>query len=142
MQISGFTQERKVLLSYILLRKLRVCYLISLRRGWSYNILVEEDQKYDSYRSTALQWGCLWMCFVNLPLSNYTLTPWALQETFWEKKLEVTAFYFLKCSTEAQKIPLKYNLSLYPSPRISTLLWWNWELHWLGNGKQRQQTQS
>lgn len=79
---------RKVLFSHILLRKLRVCYLISLRREWSYNILVEEDQKYYSYWSTALQWECLWMCFVNLPLKNYTLTPWALQEPFWGKKWE------------------------------------------------------
>lgn len=82
---------RKILLSHILVRKLRVWYLISLRRQWSYNM--EEDKKYESFRSTAPQWRCLWMCFVNLPLSNYTLTL-ALQEQFWEKNWKQQPFIF------------------------------------------------
>lgn len=86
-------KRRKVPLSHILVRQLRVRYLISLRREWSYNILVEDDWKCDAYRSTAPQWECFWICSVNLPLSNYTLPPWALQEPCWEKKGSSNLFF-------------------------------------------------
>lgn len=53
----------------------------------------EEDQNYDSYKSTTLQRGCLQMCFVSLPLSNYALTLWAFHDHF-EKKIGSNSLLF------------------------------------------------
>lgn len=73
----------------------------------SFDILVEEDQNYDSYKTTTLQRGCLWMCFVSLHFQIAPLQPGPSKSHF-EKKIEITAFYCLKCNTEALNIPLKY----------------------------------
>lgn len=91
--LASSKKGRKALLSHILVRQLRVRYLISVRKEWSYNILVEEDWKCDAYTSTAPQCRCFWMCFFNLPLSNYTLPPWALQKPCWEKKGSINLFF-------------------------------------------------
>lgn len=100
---------RNVLLSHTRHRKFRVCYLISLRREWSYNILVEEDQKYNSNPIEALLFsGGVYRCA--LSTFHFQITPLhpGPSKSHFEKKMEVISFYFLKCNTEVLNIPLKY----------------------------------
>lgn len=111
--VASSKKGRNILLSNILVRQLRVRYLNLLRRKWSYNILMEEDWKCDDYRSTAPQWACFWMCFVNLPISNYTLPPWDLQEASWEKKESSNLFFSQIQHWSTKKIPSKYTSHIY-----------------------------
>lgn len=116
---------RKVLLSHTRHRKFRVCYLISLRREWSYNILVEEDQKYNSNPIEALLfsggvYGCVLSTF------HFQITPLhpGPSKSHFEKKNGSNILLFSEMQHWSTKYTIEiyvfWYLSFYPSPRISS----------------------